>query len=228
MNLKKTLGTLFLGITLAGSSAVAIAQESTPGVLGEAGSNECVTDLGTSEVPENASGYVINSAESQAEFTSTEELSGAGVNEAIGTTNAVIGTILIGEDGTPLPCSRIDVDLRTLVTDESRRDGQIQKAMETDEFPLATFIVTEVQGIDGPLEEGVETELSLIGNLSIHGVEKQVTWKTIVTHADGSVTGTAETQVTFADFDIEKPVIGPVMSIEDEVGLTIDIVAAAE
>ena len=68
----------------------------------------------------------------------------------------MIGTILIAEDGTPLACSRIDIDLRTLVTDESRRDGQIQKAMATDEFALATFIVTGIEGLDGPLEEGTE------------------------------------------------------------------------
>ena len=65
----------------------------------------------------------------------------------------------------------------------------------------------------------------LVGNLTIHGVEKQVSWDTTVTLVDGVITGTATTQVTFDEFEIEKPVIGPVMSIEDEVDLTIDIVA---
>lgn len=225
MEWKKTFTALSLGIMVAGTSAVVAAQEATPGVLGDAVASECVTELGTAEVPENASAYVVNSAESLATFSSMEELAGAGVNEAIGTTSAVIGTILIAEDGTPLVCSRIDIDLRTLVTDESRRDGQIQKAMETDEFPLATFIVTAIEGLEGPLAEGIETELVLLGNLSIHGVEKQVSWDTTVTLNDGVVTGTATTQVTFDDFAIDKPVIGPVMSIEDEVNLTIDIVA---
>ena len=225
MEWKKTFTALSLGIMVAGTSAVVAAQEATPGVLGDAVASECVTELGTAEVPENASAYVVNSAESLATFSSMEELAGAGVNEAIGTTSAVIGTILIAEDGTPLACSRIDIDLRTLATDESRRDGQIQKAMETDEFPLATFIVTAIEGLEGPLAEGIETELVLLGNLSIHGVEKQVSWDTTVTLNDGVVTGTATTQVTFDDFAIDKPVIGPVMSIEDEVNLTIDIVA---
>ena len=144
MDWKKTFTALSLGIMVAGTSAVVAAQEATPGVLGDAVASECVTELGTAEVPENASAYVVNSAESLATFSSMEELAGAGVNEAIGTTSAVIGTILIAEDGTPLVCSRIDIDLRTLVTDESRRDGQIQKAMETDVFPLATFIVTAI------------------------------------------------------------------------------------
>lgn len=225
MDLKKTLTALSLGIMLASTSAIGAAQEATPGVLGDAVVTECVTDLGTSEVPQNATAYVVNSAESLATFSSMEELASAGVNEAIGTTSAVIGTILIGEDGAPLACSRFDIDLRTLVTDESRRDGQIQRVMETEQFPLATFIVTGIEGLEGPLEEGSETELILVGNLTIHGIEKQVSWDTTVTLADGVVTGTATTQVTFADFDIEKPVIGPVMSIEEEVDLTIDIVA---
>lgn len=227
MELRKTIAALSLGIMLSGASALGVAQEATPGVLGDAVTTECVTDLGSAEVPDNASAYVVNSVESRAAFSSMEELAGAGVNEAIGTTSAVIGTILIAEDGTPLACSRIDIDVRTLVTDESRRDGQIQRAMETDEFPLATFIVTAIEGLEGPLKEGTETDLVLVGNLTIHGVEKQVSWQTTVTLNDGVVTGTATTQVTFDDFDINKPVIGPVMSIEDEVNLTIDIVAEA-
>lgn len=227
MEFRKTITALSLGLLLAGSSGIAIAQDATPGVLGDAATNECVTDLGTSEVPESATGYVVNSAESEAQFAVEEELASAGVTEAVGTTNAVIGTILVAEDGTPLACSRIDVDLRTLVTDESRRDRQIQNAIETDAFPLATFIVTEVQGLDGPLQDGVGTELTLVGNLTIHGVEKQVQWDATVTLADGTITGAATTRITFEDFSIDKPVMGPVMSINDEVDLTINLVAEA-
>lgn len=228
MNLKQTIGSLSLGILLAGSTALAAAQESTPGVIGDPTANECVTDLGTTEVPENASGYVINSEESQASFTVTEELAGQGLNDAVGTTNAVIGTIVIDNDGNPLICSRIDVDLRTLVTDESRRDARIQDALNTSDHPVATFIVTEITSLDGSLEDGNETELTLVGNLTINGVEKQVSWHAMVTLEDGTVTGSATTLIRFDDYGVNKPVMGPVMSIEDEVTLIIDIVAAVE
>lgn len=228
MNMKKAITSLSLGLMLATSVAGVSAQESTAGVLGDATATECVTDLGTAEVPENATGYAISSEESQASFTVTEELAGSGVTDAIGTTNAVIGTLLVDADGNPLACSRIDVDLRTLATDESRRDARIQEALNTTENPVATFIVTEISVLDAPLEEGEETQLTLIGNLTINGVEKQVSWDATVTLQDGSITGSATTVIQFDEFEVEKPVLGLVMSIEDDVTLTIDLVASAQ
>lgn len=228
MNLNKILTSLALGTLLAGTTALAMAQEATPGVIGDSVANECVTDLGTTEVPDGARSFVISSETSQASFTVTEELAGAGLNDAVGTTNAIIGTILIDIDGNPLACSRIDVDLRTLVTDESRRDARIQDALGTSNNPVATFIVTEVSGLDSPLEQGSEAELTLVGNLTINGVEKQVSWNATVTLDGDSITGSATTLIRFDDYDVEKPVMGPVMSIEDDVTLTIDIVAAAQ
>lgn len=226
MTLKKTLTSLSLGLLLASSVSMASAQEATPGVLGDATAVECVTDVGTAEVPDGATGYTVSSEESKAGFTVAEELN-SGATEAVGSTTAVAGTILVDEDGTPLSCSRIDVDLRTLTSDQSRRDGRMLEALDVTNFPLATFIVTDIQGLDGPLEEGTETELTLIGNLTIHGVEKQVSFDAKVTLEDGKITGSATTVVTFDDFDIEKPEVGPVLSIEDDITVTIDIVANA-
>lgn len=227
MNLKKPIVTFVLSVVLASTPFWASAQEeATPGVLGDAATHECVTDLGTAEVPENATGYVLNSEESQASFAVVEELAGQGVTTAIGTTNAVIGTILVDTEGNPLACSRVDVDLRTLVTDESRRDARIQEALGTSENPVATFIITEISGLEEPLQDGSETELTLIGNLGINGVEKQVSWTATVTLQDGTITGTATTVITFDQFDVEKPVMGPALSIEDDVTLTFDLVAA--
>lgn len=229
MSLKTFAASMTLGLLISGSSFMAIAQENaaTPGVMGEPAAHECVTDLGTAEVPENAKGFVISSEESQAQFTVTEELAGQGLNDAVGTTNAIIGTLLVDNEGNPLPCSRIDVDLRTLQTDESRRDARMLSALNVNEYPVATFIVTEISGIEGPLEEGTETNLILVGNLTISGVEHQVSWDATVTLQDGVVKGSASTMIRFDDYGVSKPVMGPVMSIEDEVYLTIDIVASS-
>lgn len=229
MNLRKTVASLSVALLVAGSGGIVAAQdEPTPGVLGNPVTHECVTELGTSEVPENVTGYIITSEESLATFSVTEELAGQGVTEAIGTTNAVIGTLLVDNDGNPLACSRIDVDLRTLVTDESRRDARMLDALNVDGNPVSTFIVTEITDLDGSLEDGVQTELTLVGNLTINGIEKQVSWDATVTHQDGSISGNASTTVRFDDFEVSKPVMGPVMSIDDEVTITMDIVAVAQ
>lgn len=228
MNPKKLINSVAAGLMFSSSLMMASAQEATPGVISDAVQHECVTEIGKTEIPEGATAFVISGDAVKASFKVTEELAGTGLNDAIGTTNAVIGMLLLDDAGNPLPCGRIDVDLRTLVTDEPRRDIRILLALGTEYSPLGTFIITEVKGLDGPLEEGVETEMTLIGNLNLNGVDKQVSWDAKVTLADGSITGSATTTVRFDEFDIEKPVMGPVMSIEDEIILTIDIEAEAQ
>lgn len=225
MNIKNFVRSFFVTIMIAVVSPAAYGQELTSGVIGDAVETSCVTDLGTAEVPENASGLLVVGEDSEASFSVTEELAGSGINDAVGTTNAVIGTLLIDDRGHPLECSRIDVDLRTLVTDESRRDARIQDVLSTSEHPVATFIITEISDLDGSLEDGQETSMTLIGNLTINGVEKQVSWSAAVTLADGELSATASTVLEFDDFEIEKPVLGPVMSIEDQITLTIDVAA---
>ncbi|MCO5215765.1 MAG: YceI family protein [Thermomicrobiales bacterium] len=225
MNIKKPFTSLALGLILAGSLLGASAQEATPGVLGDATAAECVTDIGTAEVPDGATGYVVDAENSNVGFAIDETLN-TGDTEALASTNAIAGTLLVDADGNALSCSRVDVDLRTLVSNEIRRDDAMLNALDVNNYPVATFIVTEIQG--DALVEGEETELTLIGNLSIHGVDKQVSWTATVTLQDGTITGSATTVITFDDFDVTKPKMGPVVNIDDEIEITIDLVATAQ
>jgi polyisoprenoid-binding protein YceI len=215
---------LVICMLIVGSAATS-AQDVTSGVIGDAVETTCVTGLGTAEAPDGALSFVLNSEQSAARYIVEEELASTGLTEAVGETNAVIGTILLGEDGTPLPCSRFDVDLRTLQTDETRRDARVQDALETEAYPVATFIVTSIEGLEGGLVDGVETDVTLVGNLEMHGVMNQVAWSATVTRSGDTITGTATTTVSFDDYGVEKPVMGPVMSIADDFELQIDLVA---
>jgi len=144
----------------------------------------------------------------------------------VGETNAFIGTILLAEDGTSLPCSRFDVDLRTLKSDEARRDNFLyNNTLETGQYPLATFILTSVAGLDGPLVEGEETPLTLVGNLSVHGETQLIAWKGTVTLDGDTLSGSARTTFTMDDFGIEEPVVGPVVSVDETIALEVDITA---
>jgi len=204
----------------------AAAQDSNGTVLGTPAATECVTDIGTVEAPEGAVVYTIAGDESVVRYRAQEELASVGANEAVGETNAVVGQILLDADGTPLPCSRFDVDLRTLTSDESRRDNFLyDNTLETGQYPLATFILTSVEGLDGPLVEGEETSVTLVGNLTIHGVEKSVAWDAVVTRDGDALTGTASMQFNMADFNIEEPVVGPVLSVDESIQLEVEIVA---
>lgn len=201
----------------------------TPGVLTTpAAEINCATDGDTpAEVYQQvASAYTIVSEESEARYRAQEELAGQGANEAVGATQAFIGTIMFDADGMPLECSRWDVDLRTLTSDESRRDNYLyNNTLETGEFPLATFVLTSVEGLDAALIDGEETTFTLVGNLTVHGVTKLVSWEATVTKDGEKLTGSAKTTFNMPDFDIEPPKVGPVISLDETVVLEIDITA---
>ena len=145
------------GLAVLALTAVAVlpggvsAQDSatpTPGVLTTPASTiDCAN-----AAPAPAAVFTIVSDKSEARYKAEEELAGKGANTAIGKTNAFIGTINFDANGTPFACSRFDVDLRTLQSDESRRDNFLYtNTLETQTYPLATFVLTEVQGLNGPL-----------------------------------------------------------------------------
>jgi polyisoprenoid-binding protein YceI len=173
--------------------------------------------------------YAINGEESTASYVAMEELASVGANEVVGTTNAIIGSILFDEDGNPLPCSNFAVDMRTLVTDENRRDNYLREnTLESDAYPFAIFIVSAVEGLDGPIADGDTVTATLVGDLTLHGVTQSASWDAEITRDGDTLTGTATHTFLIEDYDMEKPIVGPVVSIEDEVTLNIEVTANLE
>jgi polyisoprenoid-binding protein YceI len=194
----------------------------TPGVIGTP-----ETTIDCSTAPAAATTYAIASADSEARYVAEEELSGKGANEAVGATNAFIGTIYLDANGQPLACTRFDVDLRTLKSDEARRDNWLyNNTLETQQYPLATFILTSVEGLDqSSLADGQQTTFTLVGELTVHGVTKLVAWETTATLDGDKLSGTATTAFDMPDFDITPPKVGPVISLDEHVKLEVDITA---
>lgn len=173
--------------------------------------------------------YTVTSEESTASYVAQEELASVGAAEVVGTTNAIIGSILFDADGMPLECSNFAVDMRTLETDEARRDNYLRSnTLESDEFPFATFVVASVEGLDGAFAEGEPTTVQLLGDLTLHGVTRSVTWEAEFTRNGDSLKGTATTTFVIEDYDMEKPIVGPVVSIDDEIVLEVEITAASD
>jgi polyisoprenoid-binding protein YceI len=213
-----------VAVALSGSLwGTAAAQDATPtatpGVLATPAANiDCSSVSPTTD-------YAIDSADSAVRYKAEEELAGKGANEAVGETNAVIGDIYFDESGKPLACSRFDADLRTLKSDESRRDNFLyNNTLQTETYPLATFILTSVEGLDQPLGAD-EVTFTLIGDLTIHGVTKAVSWTATAKLNDNTITGSASTTFNMADFNIQPPKVGPVISLDETVKLEADITA---
>ena len=100
-------------------------------------------------------------------------------NDAVGETNDVSGNIIFDKDGSvKSESSRIIVDLSTLKSDEPRRDRYLSRnSLETSKYPEANFIIEEVQGMKWPVEKNIGlVDLQLIGQMTVHGVSKPLTW----------------------------------------------------
>jgi polyisoprenoid-binding protein YceI len=172
-----------------------------------------------------ASIYVVDPAQSEARYIAEEELSGVGANTAVGSTQTIQGAFLFDADGNPIPCSTIYVDVRTFESDSSRRDNFLRgNTLQSDQYPLAEFVVTEIQNFTLPAD-GEETTFTLVGNFTLHGVTKSMAWEATASRDGDTLTGSAKTEFDMADFDIEKPIVGSVLSIEDIIQLEIDLVA---
>ena len=160
---------------------------------------------------------------SSATYRVTEQFVGvAFTNEAEGTTNLVSGTLTIGADGTIAPGSKLTIDLRGLKSDQDQRDGFIQnRTLETAKFPNAEFVPTKVTGLEKMIPSTGQAGIALTGNLTIHGVTKEVTFQGIATFnpRNNSVAGRAKTSLTFDEFGLSQPKIGRLASVDNKIDL---------
>ncbi len=160
---------------------------------------------------------------SSASYRVTEQLAGVDFpNDAVGTTNGVTGHLEILADGSIAPGSKLVVDLKTMASDQSMRDGYVRnRTLETEKFPEAVFVPTAVTGVPKLVPSTGQLGVSLTGNLTIHGVTKPVTFKGIATidPRSSTVAGRALTTFTFSDFGLTKPSLARLMSVDDKITL---------
>jgi polyisoprenoid-binding protein YceI len=168
---------------------------------------------------------VLNAANSSARYRVREQLAGVDFpNDAVGHTTALSGEVVFDDAGAVIASrSKITVDLRTLKSDRERRDGYIQRrTLETEQHPMAELAVTGIQGMPRPLPTSGELAFTLTGNLTIRGVTRPTTWQVTATATPDGYRGSAKTSFTFADFNLAKPRVAVVLSVEDQIALELD------
>ncbi|MDQ2786498.1 MAG: YceI family protein [Chloroflexota bacterium] len=185
------------------------------------------TTTATTDGPSGATTYAVNADQSQAKVTVNEKLAFLPSNsDAVLTTNAMQGQIVLGADGKPSDGSKIQVDLRTLKSDQTMRDNYIrQTTLQSDTYPLAEFVITGADGLNGPMQNGQQTTFKLLGTMTIHGVTKPVTFDTAATMNGGTLTGTATTAFTFEDFGMTPSNKANIVTVNDLITLQMTITA---
>lgn len=170
--------------------------------------------------------FVLAIDGNEARYRVREQLAGIDFpSDAVGKTSRVEGSLLIGADGKLVrDSSRFTVDLRTLESDQTRRDGFIKRnTVQTDSFPNAVFVPASAQGLPATLPATGDLAFTLTGDLTVHGVTKPVTWQVKAKRiASGAVTGTATTDFKFGDFGMTIPKVGRVLSVDDKITLEYD------
>lgn len=170
--------------------------------------------------------FVLAIDGNEARYRVREQLVGFDLpNDAIGKTSQVQGSILIGADGRLVrDSSSFTVDLKTLESDQTRRDGFIKRnTIQTDSFPNAVFIPASAQGLPAVLPATGDLTFTLTGDMTIHGITRPTTWQVKAKRvASGAVTGTATTEFKFGDFGMTIPKVGRVVSVDDKIILEYD------
>ncbi len=177
--------------------------------------------------------FVLVPAESEARFIVNEVLNGQ-PKTVIGATNAVEGQIVADYANPPaVSMSVIRVDLSTLTTDNSFRNRAIRDMiLETGNpaYQYAEFVMTSVSGLPDSVTLGQPFDFQITGNLTIHGVTREVTFDATVTPvSETRLEGIASYATLYSDFDVTILRLPPqVASVEEQVILEMEFVAEAE
>jgi polyisoprenoid-binding protein YceI len=178
-----------------------------------------------SQGPQSAATRLEVQNGSRAEYRVREQLARLNFpNDAVGTTGSVTGSLVIRPDGSFAPESRLTVDLRTLRTDEPKRDGFVREnTLETNRYPLAEFVPRRQKGLTMPLPASGTANAQLTGDLTLHGVTAEQTWDVAATFAGDTMTAKATTRFNFAKYKITVPRIFGLLSVDDDIRLELNV-----
>ena len=146
-------------------------------------------------------------------FRVDEELSGIGATTAVGRTPNVSGSISI--DGTVVNSVEVTADMTAIVSDRPRRDGPIQRALNTATNPSATFVLADPIDLGAGALAGELIATTAQGELTVNGITNEVSIDIEAQLVGDSILITGTTNVVFSDFDVTAPTAPVVLSVED-------------
>lgn len=176
-------------------------------------------------LPNGALRFVVAPTGNEVRYRVREQLVGVDFpNDAIGKSAKISGEIAVdADDGVLSEASRFVIDASAFVSDRERRDGYVRDRLLTaEQYPTIVFVPTGVRGLTIPPSGSGTSTFELLGDLTLRGVTRSTTWRATARFENGQVSGTASTRFTFADFEMEKPRVRSVLSVDDTIGLEYD------
>ncbi len=152
-----------------------------------------------------------------------EVLNTIGDFTVVGRTTSVTGSM--EGAGTTITAVSIVGDMTSITTDKSGRDNAMKsQALETEQFPEATFVLAEAIELGSIPDEGTPVSAIAIGDLTIHGVTQRVEFPLDAQIQSGAVVAAGQLEVALADFGISAPSAPIVARVEDVAILELSLV----
>jgi polyisoprenoid-binding protein YceI len=125
---------------------------------------------------------------------------------AVGRTSNVWGSLEV--NGTSVTSATFSVDMATVVSDQSERNAQFDgRIMDVTEYPTARFTLTSPIKLGSTPKEGVTTNTSATGDLTLHGVTQPITFKVSIERTASGLDALAEIPIKFSTWKIVNPSI---------------------
>lgn len=146
-------------------------------------------------------------------FRIKEELATVGATTAVGRTPVVSGSFALND--TTITETVIEADMTAIVTNASRRDQAVQRALDTGTFPTATFSLTDPIDLGAIPSEGASISATAVGDLTIKDVVRPIEILLEAQLVGDLIVVVGAVDIRFADWDVEVPTAPIVASVED-------------
>ena len=162
-------------------------------------------------VDQLASAYTVGDG-SEAGYRVSEVLTGQRI-DAVGRTPDVTGSVQLS--GTRVTAGEITVDLRTVRSDQSRRDEYfVGDLMETSRYPNAVFTLTQPVDLGADFTGGAPVTRDATGTVTVKDVTREVTFPLTAVRDGDTIDVSGAVPVTFTDFGIEPPSFGDFVRVD--------------
>jgi len=116
-----------------------------------------------------------------------------------------------------LTAGQITVDTTSIASDKSQRDGRLRtEGLQTDPYPTATFKLTKAVAVPAAALAGTGSDITLTGDLTLHGVTKSVDIPAKAQLVNGTIQVAGSISFPLSDYSIVAPNLGGIIvSIAD-------------
>ena len=147
---------------------------------------------------------------------------------AMGETSEISGVVYLNKEGyiSGSDSSVIVVDVQSLKSDENKRDNWVRRNGGIGSE--ISIDVLEILGHPWPLPEIGDMEVLIKGDMTISEITKPVVWEGMLEIENKGITGSIFTVITWDQFELSKPRLPFIISVDDEIVLELNVVAAIE